>query len=243
MSDIIQFGKYFTFGDIQSNSYGVWISGEGVYNAPEMDVEYVSIPGLSGDLVISNNRFHNIEIVYPAFISAQFSTRFDLFKAAMLSKFGYQRLTDTYHPDEYRLATFTGPIEVETGAYNRNGLFDITFNCKPQRFLVSGDTVLTFSSASGTITNPTLYASKPLIRVYGTGTVGIGSMNVTIATNPFAYIDIDSDSQSCFNSGSNAGQYVTMSGLAYPTLAAGDTGITKTSGITRVEITPRWWTV
>jgi len=243
MSDITQFGNYLTFAGFQSNTYGVWISGEGTYDAPERDVEFISIPGLSGDLAIDNNRFNNITVTYPAFISKRFDSRFDVFKAAMLSKRGYQVLTDTYHPDEYRLAVFTGPMEPETGPYNKAGSFDIEFNCKPQRYLFSGDVTQTFTAASGTITNPTMYASKPLIRVYGAGTVGVGSMSMTISSNPFSYIDIDSERQSCYNGASNAGQYVTLSGLSYPTLAAGNTGITKTSGITRVEITPRWWTV
>lgn len=242
MSDIIQFGSHLTFAEFQSNDFGVWISGEGTYDAPERDVEMISIPGLSGDLAIDNNRFKNITITYPAFISKGFDSRFDLFKAAMLSKRGYQRLTDTYHPDEYRLAVFAGPMEPKTGPYNKGGTFDIAFNCKPQRFLCSGEEVKTLT-ANGSITNPTFYTAKPLIRVYGAGTLMVGSVSITIAANPFDYIDIDSDMQSCFSGASSAGNYVTIPGLAYPTLPSGTTGVTKTSGISRVEITPRWWTV
>ena len=50
----------------------IYISGSGTFNAPEMDITTVEIPGRNGDLTISNNRFRNITVEYPAFIRKQF---------------------------------------------------------------------------------------------------------------------------------------------------------------------------
>lgn len=241
MSDIQQFGTYFTFDDIVSNAYGVWISGTGTYDAPVRDVESVSIPGKSGDLLMDNGRFDNIKITYPCFISRQFDTRFDLFKAAMLSKRGYFMLTDTYHPGEFRMASYTGGISPKTGPYNKSGEFDIAFDCMPQRFLVSGNIPVTFS-ADGTITNPTLYAARPLITVYGSGTVGVGGVAVTVKENDFDYIDIDCAVMDAHFGANNANSYITISG-EFPVLKAGETSISMTDNIEKVIITPRWWTV
>ncbi len=242
MSDILQYGNYLTFDGIQSNTYGVWISGTGTYNAPERDVEFIQIPGKSGDLIVDNGRFNNIEITYPAFISKNFDTRFDTFRALMLSKIGYFTLEDTYHPNEYRKAAIVGGFEAETGPYNKSGRFDITFNCQPQRYLKSGLTTVTFT-ANGTISNPTAYIAKPLVRVYGYGTVKIGGTTVTIATNSLSYIDLDCDAMDAFYGATNANQYITLSSSQFPALNPGSNGVTKSGNVTRIEITPRWFTL
>lgn len=242
MSDITQFGNYFTFGDVQSNSYGVWISGEGTFNAPERDFEMIQIPGRSGDLIKDNNRFNNIDITYPAFISAQFKSRFDTFKAALLSKGGYVSLEDTYHPESFRMAAFRGGIEPKTGPYNRNGSFNIVFECKPQRWLKSGLNPQTFTGAD-TITNPTLFEAKPNIRVYGYGTVTIGNVTITIQQNQLEYIDIDCEAMAAFKGAVNANSLVSMSSDSFPVLSPGTTGIRMTGNVASIQIQPRWWSV
>jgi len=242
MSDINQFGSYLIFDGLRSNDYGVWISGTGTYDAPERDVEFVEIPGRSGDLMLDNNRFRNITITYPAFISKQFDSRFDIFKAAMLFRVGYKILSDTYHPGNFRLAVFRGDIQPETGPYNKAGSFDLVFECKPQLYLVSGLSGQTFT-AGGSIQNPTQYPALPNIRVYGYGTVGIGSQTITIASHSWPYIDIDCEAMDARYGANNANNYVAVTGDMFPTLPAGNTGITLSGNVTKIEIRPRWWTV
>lgn len=136
--------KSLNFGGINSADYGVWITGSGTFSSPERDVEYVSVPGRNGDLIIDNNRWNNIEVTYPANIPNGFDAKIQAFRAAMGRKRGYQRLEDDYHLDEYRMASFTLGIQPETIPLNRGGEFDLVFNCKPQRFLKSGDIPLQF---------------------------------------------------------------------------------------------------
>ena len=50
----------FQFNGRSSSEFGVYISGGGTYNAPERDVEFMAMPGRSGDLLIDNGRFKNI---------------------------------------------------------------------------------------------------------------------------------------------------------------------------------------
>lgn len=128
------------FGGINSADYNVWISGSDTFSAPERDVEVVSVPGRNGDLVIDNGRWNNISITYPAFIPKGFENQFNYFRSVICRKTGYQRLEDTYHPDEYRMARLAGGLSPsKVGAFLRNGDFSLTFNCKPQRFLKIGD--------------------------------------------------------------------------------------------------------
>lgn len=126
------------FGGLNSSDFGVWISGEGTYNAPERSYESISVPGRNGDLIIDNGKWNNIVVTYPAYIEAGFKDKFADFRAAFCRLTGYQTLEDTYHPDEYRMGMFINGLTVEPGQFSRDGRFEISFNCKPQRFLKSG---------------------------------------------------------------------------------------------------------
>ena len=91
------------------------------------------------------------------------------------------------------------------------------------------------------ITNPSFFASKPLIRAYGSGIFYVNNTSVTIAAHTEPYIDIDSELQECFYEDTNMNSYVTFSGNDYPELQAGVNGIMPTPGITKLIVTPRWW--
>ena len=63
--------KALKFDGVSSRTYGVYITGEAVYNAPERDVEMIKIPGRNGSFALDNGRFQNIEVSYPAGIFAE----------------------------------------------------------------------------------------------------------------------------------------------------------------------------
>ena len=116
------------------------------------------------------------------------------------------------------------------------GEFDLTFNCKPQRFLKSGEDAITFTSG-GSVLNETMQTAKPLLRVYGTGTFSIGGATMTISSAN-VYTDIDCDLMNAFKGTTNCNGNISGT---FAALAPGDNAITLGSGITKIEITPRWW--
>lgn len=235
--------NYFTIGGNDSRDYGVYISGEGVFNAPNREIAFISVPGRDGDIIGMETRLMNGVLTYKnAFIYADFSNQIAAFRAMLMETNGYRRLIDTYNPNIYRMAAYAGGMDVAPTKKLDAGMFDITFNVKPQRYLISGDTVSVFT-ASGNINNPTLFPSKPLIRVYGNGVLGVGAFSVTIINNAGNYIDIDSESGIASRDAENMNSSITLSGFDFPTLESGDNGISLGTGITRVEITPRWWSV
>lgn len=120
-------------------TYGVEITGEAVYNAPARDVEFVTVPGRNGELVIDHGRFENIEVTYPCSIAAGYQANIDGLRAYLKTLVGYVEISDTYHPDEYRLGVYVAGLETTNGWKMTGGTFDLVFNCKPQRFLRSGD--------------------------------------------------------------------------------------------------------
>ena len=234
------------FGGVDSANYGIYITGEAVYNAPERAVEMVTVPGRNGAIAIDQGRWENIEVEYPAGCfgdgDANFADRISAFRNAVLSQIGYQRLTDTYHPDEYRQAIYVAGLEVEPANINSAGEFKLIFNCKPQRFLTSGETAVTVTSG-GTITNPTLFEAAPIIRAYGDGTIGIGTDEITIAANTYPYIDIDCDLGNAFYDTVNCNSLVSVTGTDFPKLHPGANGITIAGNLISIEIIPRWFTL
>ena len=180
-----------TFGGVNSADYGIYIGGEGVFNAPERDVEMVSIPGRNGSFALDKGRFDNIQVTYSAFNHeadlATFSANLDAFRNALCAQSGYQRLTDTFHPDEYRMAAFIGGLEIKPVKYNTASQFDIVFDCKPQRFLTSGETAINVNNGD-TLTNPTLFGASPLIRCNGYGWITLKDSTIVVSSVPIGNI-------------------------------------------------------
>lgn len=235
--------NYFTFDGVTSSSLSTYISGEGSFNAPERVYDMQIVPGRNGALAIDEGRFENVEITYPAFIFKQSGSDFETavanLRSALMSRKGYKRLADTYHPDEFRMAIYKSGLEVSPVNINRAGEFELTFDCKPQRFLTSGETVTTMT-ASGTITNPTQFDAKPLIVVTGTGTLTVNGVAITISVSPTT---IDCEAMEAYNGTTSRNSSITLTPNRFPVLSPGSNSITKTSGISKIEIQPRWWRI
>ena len=184
--------KGLVFDDIDSRDYGIYITGEAVFNSPERDVEMIEIPGRNGTYALDKGRFHNIEVTYPAGLfggsEADFAAGIRAFRNALASRIGYKRLEDDYNPDEYRMAVYSAGLDV-TPAQLKAGEFEITFDCKPQRFLKSGETAVSVASG-GTITNPTLFEASPLLQVWGYGEMTINGEELEIVSAPIGNITL-----------------------------------------------------
>ena len=233
--------NYFMIEETSSLDYGVIISDAAVFNAPARAYESVSVPGRNGAVLFDEGYYENVTVTYEAALLNK-NANLDGFRAWLLSFTKYVRLEDTYHSEEYRLAMPSGGFSVSTEQALKIGRFKVQFDCKPQRFLKSGE-IGTRYTEDVTLFNPTRYAAKPLIRVYGYGILGVGSETVTISSHAFDYIDLDCDLCDAYCGSGNANSHVTLSGDDYPSLGVGKTGITLGSGITAIEVFPRWWTL
>lgn len=180
--------KGLVFDGVDSRNYGIYITGDAVFNSPERDVEMIEIPGRNGAYALDKGRFGNIEVSYPAGIfgdtEADFREGIRAFRNALASRKGYKRLEDDYNPTEYRMAVYKSGLEVTPTAL-KAGEFTITFDCKPQRFLVSGESRIALQRGVPFV-NPTLFPSSPLYDFEATGdgffVVGDYKVNVVNAT-------------------------------------------------------------
>ena len=182
--------KSLIFDGVDSRDYGVYITGTAVYNAPERDVTMIEIPGRNGAFAKDNGRFQNIEVTYHAGMFGDTETDFadgiSAFRNELCSRVGYCRLTDEYNPDEYRMAVYKSGLNVDAASLEA-GEFDIVFECKPQRFLTSGETATAYASGA-TVTNPTLFDASPLLQVWGYGDINLNNETVIVSNVPIGRV-------------------------------------------------------
>ena len=268
--------NHLTYDGVDSSDFGVFISGEGVFDAPARRGEMISIPGRNGSLFMDEGVFENIVVEYPAFIGTGyedlFRTKLGDLRSALSSRGNYKRLTDTYHPDEFRLGVYREGLEVNPQHLTRAGSFTMKFDCKPQRFLFSGEIPHVFTG-NGTIINPTLFASSPLIRIIGNGTVAIGDYRFIVSNNHNAIwldteimeaylpagelydlteengeiitqeIGIDIEIVNGRNEPANMLGRIEFVNSIMPKIEPGEQPIRKSNSITELLIYPRWWTL
>lgn len=174
--------RTFTFGGKSSSAYSMFITEAATYNVPERAVEMLEIPGRNGAYALDQGRFENVEVTYHVVVhkdtNANFQTELSDVRNWLASKVGYQRLTDDYNSNVYRMAIFKGGLETDETFVN-GAEFDIVFECKPQRWLTSGETA-TAVADEGTLTNPTLFDASPLLEVKGYGNIDIGGQSIDI---------------------------------------------------------------
>lgn len=213
-----------------SRLHNLYVTGH-VYGAPQRDQEFISVPGRNGDLVIDNGRYHNIEVRYECGLLD--IHKIDAVKAWLFNSIGYRELSDTYDPDHFRIANFQGPIDPNTWR-NKTGQFDVIFNCKPFRYRKDG-IVPVIMPAPGSIYNA-YHPCEPKLTIYGTaGAVKIGDQVITLSDID-GYVTIDGGN--AFKDTVNKNGTVSMPDQIF--LNNGENAIAISSGITRVEIVPRW---
>lgn len=204
--------------------------------------DVVSVPGRNGDLYFSQDAFENVVQEYDVYISAEREKLPPMARKAaewLQAEPGYHELWDSYEPEIFRLAYYSGSENIEN-IFQRFGRMTLAFSCKPQRFLNSGKEAISFS-APEQLYNPTRYNARPAVTVFGTGsgTVTIGETTITLS-GISEYIVIDSDLQDAYKGTLNCNSKMTGE---FPELLPGMNVISWTGDITGITIIPRWWTL
>lgn len=232
--------NFFVFGTRPSSDFGVYISGTGTFGSPQRMYDLLTVPGKSGSLAVSKRRLDDVVVTYPSFIQNGFKGNLAALRGYLLGELniGWQRLTDTYNPNEFRLALYTGALAPTVTRRLDAGSFDITFRCKPQRYLVSGETAISINGQM-TVTNPGTCPAKPLIEVSAAGEVSLGDSVITIADGAAFPLFIDCESMTIYDSNeARQSGLVSMTSLDFPELPAGESNIESTVAI---KVTPRWY--
>lgn len=211
------------------------------YAYPERDYTITHIPGRNGDIIQDNGCYKNVERTYEVSFDVpneDFATYANAVSAWLHSTTGYARLEDSYEPDYYRMATYQESNIFES-LYNQAGTATIVFECKPQRFLKTGDNIIAIQN-SLTIMNPTGFEAYPLFKVTGTSGVLTVNGNSIMFSSINDFIMLDCELQDAYKE--NINKNSTISGT-FPVLKPGSNTISWTGGISSVTMKPRWWTI
>ena len=211
---------------------------------PKRKQEVQQVPGRNGDIILYQDAYENYEQSYPVFIDGTLKNGMQktivLISDWLLGHSGYQRLEDSYFPDFYRMAYYTGGMEFVAylGQYGQGTL---TFNCAPEKYYKMGERPINVANGQ-IISNPTLFPAKPLITLRGNGTAdlyfGNNSMSITDVNGS---VTIDIRDHKAYNGSTNRNS--TIIGRYEDMTLQGKMQIRWTGGITSMSMIPRWWTL
>ena len=242
MGNIIYDG--FNFED-----YSVVVSGSGTWAMPGRNTQKDTVPGRHGALITDAGEFENVEIAYPAWIAHDFAEQYEQFSRMLaLHTDKYYRLEDTYHPDYYRMARVVPGIAPEPGTLNRSGRFTVRFDCKPQKWLRSGEEAVTIPAGKHvTLFNPVAYDAKPLVTApqeteitFSSLSGGVARLHIyPTAYTPWVDIIYDAEIEEAIDSeGFSVNEYISQTHAIV--LKPGENIVSATKDI---KICPRWWVV
>lgn len=237
----------FTFDGVKASDYNVQMQEPFTLAGAVFSTVYnKKLVGRNGNFVAWDKTYSNRKGTAKCYLlDMDANSKMNAFLNEIFRNPGYRKLYVDSIPGVYLMALITaGPdTQIRNGVLNP---FKIQFSCKPQKFLVSGDQEATYTS-TGVIHNPTAFPAKPLVTVYGSGsgTVRIGGTTVKILSIK-DQITLDCERMDAYRQvGDSAAENKNsaISAPEFPELNPGENDIYFSGGITRIDITPRWWTL
>ena len=229
----------FYLDGIDARSVGIRLQKPIEFSEAVPIVEEQTIPGRNGDLIWETGSYEN-----RSGSASCFCLQKDVERAIssagrfLMGKKGYRRLETSDDPDHYWLARVENSPQIAM-RLRTLAPFEIGFDCKPQRFVKSGENAIEFTS-NGSLFNQYGQIALPLITLYGQGAghLTIGDCVVDVKTLDRT-LHLDSDTQNAYNN--NGNQNMNINAPFFPVLPDGEIQIAFSGGIERVEIIPRWW--
>jgi phage-related protein len=164
---------FLNVGGVLSTDYNIFVLGVDDANVPVRDYSVYSIPGRSRDLHYDNGRFENIDRTYHLYARAIGSVSAEdavmAFCAELMQLKGYQRISDSIHPDYFKLGEFRGGVEPQFSPREDGVRFDLTFDCDARKYLISGESETDITNTgsgtwqSKTLVNPGTLPARPLV--------------------------------------------------------------------------------
>ncbi|EDN8187268.1 hypothetical protein GSY37_04550 [Listeria monocytogenes] len=243
---------FFVFNNKSSLDYNLAVRERASYTAAERNIEYIEIPGRNGSILRDKGTFKNVDEPISCYLFAknrdlknireEASAAFDWLKSP-------RGWCDLYYSDDpfyFMKAHVPAAIsfkEVFQLFYVGEG--DIPFTRKPERYSTSGHQIRTINKSGEIIYNPESYESYPTIQIFGSG-------NITLYINNRAII-LDNITDSITLDCEMMSSYTNINGVlvsanskvrnTLPTLMPGENEIAWIGNVSKIEISPRWWTL
>lgn len=230
----------FTYKGISSADMGIIITRSPNITSAERDEELISVPGKSGDVIIDNGRFGNVNVSYEVNLLSD-EIPLDLMarkiKAWLQGKAGYFKLTDTYDPNYYRMAAYSGSIDIEDKV-RKIGITTLNFNCKPLKYRIDGENNIEITKKA-TLYNPEEWESFPYLKIMGDGAVTLYINNNSFYISAIdEYVELDSELQSAYKG--NILQNSKINFANFPAFSVGANNISWVGNVSKIIIKARW---
>jgi phage-related protein len=247
---------WFEYNGKDSRDYGLFIKDKTAFDRPSRNIDLIPIPGRDGNLIIDNGGYQNLNVKYNMRLvvdnitgdeQADFEAFYNRAAVFLNQTADYYKLKDSYNPTFYRKACLTSAIATK----QLNPLiadFDVTFSCKPYKYYLSGEEKITVDTPPPeTIVNKTNATSLPLFRVYSNYTYNpqvetthrfYVNGKAYVIKNINNYVDIDSYMMNVFKGSKPKNN--NYESLDFPAFKPGNNTVQISSGVSKIEIIPRW---
>ena len=141
-----------TWNGVSSDTIGVIVEKIPNRYVPTRRFSPQQVAGRNGNILLVDKAFPNVEQEYEVYLSAESHGLPSVARACsewLMGPDGYCRLTDSYDTTVYREAFLMGGFDIEN-ILNKFGRCTITFSCKPQKYLLTGDTPISIPAGSTT---------------------------------------------------------------------------------------------
>ncbi len=230
---------------------GFAIANFPIHTIAQRDLSFASVVGRSGDSLIDNKRYKNVDMpLYqinsiPHLVKAndKYELEKELSEWLCLSSGDYGKLYDSTIPDYFCYAVCTGIGEIVTTNLNKYLSTSLQFNRKPFWYSDEGQETRETTSQEFEIWNPEMFESEPYIKIKGSGRIILHVNDETFTLDVDEYIELDTELQSAFKSTENQNTCVNFDYM--PIFKSGTNYIkisykTSTASFNGIEIIPRW---
>lgn len=242
---------WFRFNDHDSRDYGLYIVSKQIFNRNARNMNFISVPGHDGDIIIDNKSYKNddCQFVLRLFAKEIYDKNLDFVNALdkvvdwLVQDANYHVFESSYDPGYFRYGCIKSDAVVEQIDHDiANITFTISF--KPYRYLWEGNVIHTTTEGVMNLYNPGSVASKPLIKVYPLTT---GSFYIKPQDEDYMYFSvsasgipfyIDSEEMNVYAGSVNMNDK--YNSTSFPVLKPGKNTIGITTAITKIEVMPRW---
>jgi len=238
---------------------GVVVQTPPIYEFPSRRISTVEIPGRNGDIIIDKRSFNNAVREYNIGSVSADSSFIEKARAIvdwLSSVSGYAKLEDSYEPDYFRLAMYRSGGQLPN-FYDKATAINVKFECKPQRFLNTGETQqsIVVDGTFKEILNSTGYIALPEILVENgfltievkhgeTEALATDSTVITLLVGaPSENITIDSELQDAYTQSAFINGFISVSN-GFPKLYPGKNWIKIAGNVnstTIVKVKTRLW--
>ena len=223
----------FTFGQISTADYGIWVFKPLTIQTPEKPYEVATVPGKNGDIPIGGDSVSNEIIPYQCvFLRGEngygdydtLDEAVSAFRNAILTTKGYRVLEDSFDNVHYRKAYYAGPVDIIKSADYTMAKCTLEFNAMPKRFITL-PAISVGADATKTLSLTEFPADKvnlePVITVTGTGTITFKDMSdnvlktITVTQNPGTVV-VNSQLKECYSGSNSANSFVQFNDYQFP---------------------------